>query len=345
MFVPTKGQVGLGQTITTGFTIQVSDTAGFAVTESTTSTVVTAVRAPAISNTVANQAVPDQGSISPFAAVVIADANAGQTESVTVTLSAPANGTLTNLGRGTYDPVAAIFADTGSAASVTADLDALVFVPTQNQVALGQTVTTGFTIADTDSIGLGVTDRTTSAIATAVAEPTISNTVANQVVNDHATIAPFGTVLIQDQITGQTETVTVVLSATANGSLSNPGNGNYNASTGVYTVLWSKRHHAPPHRRASQTPPALKQELGRGSERFFSRYILRRDLRCEPSGIEWYRTAGRIPSSVVYRFRLYRRSSQPDRCQMAARTPASTTYPTCPCDWRNRDRHFGPHPI
>ena len=239
VFVPTKGQVGLGQTITTGFTIQVSDTAGFAVTESTTSTVVTAVRAPAISNTVANQAVPDQGSISPFAAVVIADANAGQTESVTVTLSAPANGTLTNLGRGTYDPVAAIFADTGSAASVTADLDALVFVPTQNQVALGQTVTTGFTIADTDSIGLGVTDRTTSVIATAVAEPTISNTVANQVVNDHATIAPFGTVLIQDQNTGQTETVTVVLSATANGSLSNPGNGNYNASTGVYTVSGS----------------------------------------------------------------------------------------------------------
>ena len=125
-----------------------------------------------ITGTVANQAVTDHATIDPFAHVKITDPNVGQTETVTVTPSQTANGTL-------FDPNAAtegstitngVYKVTGTAAQVTADLDALIFHPTAHQVAPGNTVTTGFTIVVTDSpLGLTATDSTTTVIATAVA--------------------------------------------------------------------------------------------------------------------------------------------------------------------------------
>ena len=108
----------------------------------------------------------------PFALVKISDPNVGQTETVTVTPSQTANGTL-------FDPNAAnngstitngVYKVTGTATQVTADLDALIFHPTPYQVAPDNTVTTGFTIAVTNSpAGLSATDNTTSVIATAIA--------------------------------------------------------------------------------------------------------------------------------------------------------------------------------
>ncbi len=63
-----------------------------------------------------------------------------------------------------------VYKVSGTAAQVTADLDALIFHPTPYQVAPGNTVTTGFTISLTDSpLGLTATDNTTSVIAKAVA--------------------------------------------------------------------------------------------------------------------------------------------------------------------------------
>ena len=239
LFIPTKAQAGLGQSVTTGFTIQIADTAGFAVTESTTSVVATAATPPTIGNTAANQAVADQATIKPFSKVVIADANPGQAESVTVTLSNPTNGTLTQLGSGRYDATTGIYTDTGSAAAVCLDLNGLVFVPTQNKVALGQTVATGFTITVADTAGLSATDSSTSVIATAAAVPTISNTAANQAVTDHATISPFKAVVLRDQNPSQTETVTVMLSNPANGTLTNLSGGSYDPAAGLYTVTGS----------------------------------------------------------------------------------------------------------
>ena len=190
----------------------------------------------AITGTAAGQATTDLTTIAPFSKVTITDSNISQTETVTVTLSAVANGTLSNLGGGSYNSVTGVYSDTGTAAAVTAALDALVFTPTANQVAPGQTVITGFTITDTDTAGVAATDSTTTVVATDVAvPPTIAGTIAGQPTTDLATIAPFSKVTIADLNLGQTETVTVTLSAVANGTLSNLGGGSYSAMTGVYT--------------------------------------------------------------------------------------------------------------
>jgi plastocyanin len=195
-----------------------------------------AVTGPTISGTAAGQATSDAATITPFSGVVIADPNVAQTETVTVTMSAAANGVLSNLGAGSYNATTGVYTDTGSAATVTADLAGLVFTPTAHEVAPGQSVTTTFTISDVDTGGISATDSKTSVIATAgTVLPTITGGVAGQAVTDVTTIAPFAGVVIGDANIAQTETVTVTLSAAANGTLGNLGAGSYNATTGVYT--------------------------------------------------------------------------------------------------------------
>jgi ELWxxDGT repeat protein len=227
VFTPTAHQAAPGQTVTTGFTIGVADAGGVTATDASTTVVATAVAAPlTISGTTSGQGVPDTSTATPFAHVKITDPNAGQTETLKVTLSAPANGSLGNLGGGGYNTTTGVWSDTGSAATVTAALDGLVFTPTAHQVAPGQTVTTSFTVADTDTAGLRVTDSTTSVIATAGGVlPTISGTVAGQATTDQIPITPFPNVSITDPNPNQTETATVTLSSAANGSLANLGSG------------------------------------------------------------------------------------------------------------------------
>jgi T5SS/PEP-CTERM-associated repeat protein len=126
---------------------------------------------PAIGGTVADQTITDHETIAPFSNVAITDANVGQTETVTVTLSDAADGTLANLGGFSATASPGVYTDTGSAAAVTEALDGLIFTPTAHQVLPGGTVATTFTINDTDTAGGTATDKTTSVIATAIKIP------------------------------------------------------------------------------------------------------------------------------------------------------------------------------
>lgn len=132
-----------------------------------------------IAGAVAGTTVSDLSAVNPFTRVVITDPNTSNTETVSVTLSNPANGTLGVLGGGTYNAATGVYTlttttETGiiqeSAAELaSAAVENLVFTPTQFQAAAGQTVTTGFTITVTDQAGATATNGTTTVIATQIA--------------------------------------------------------------------------------------------------------------------------------------------------------------------------------
>src|SRR5579859_1232417 len=88
---------------------------------------------------------------SPFASLTVTDPNANQTETVTVTMSVPANGAFSNLAGGIYDSVAGVYTVTGSDSIITAALEGLIFTPSAgaeglNALSLSVVDTTGATV-------------------------------------------------------------------------------------------------------------------------------------------------------------------------------------------------------
>jgi plastocyanin len=244
-FTPTAHQVVPGQSVTTGLTLAVSNDSGAAVTNTSTQIIATAVNdAPVIGGTRSGQATSDEARLAPLTAVSITDPDFGASEAVTLTLTSggvatDANGTLsgaglTKTGVGTYIVAA------GSPSAVTAELAALVFTPTAHEVAPGQSVATGITVAVSNDGGAAVTDSTTSIVATAANDaPKISGTVSGVATSDEGRPTPLAGVSISDPDYGASEAVTLTLTSggvatDANGSLS--GAGLTKTGVGTYTL-------------------------------------------------------------------------------------------------------------
>ena len=193
------------------------------------------VRPPTISGTAADQPITDEQTIQPLSTVAITDPNSGQVETIVVTMSNNANGTLSDafvggtiINNGTYIV-------TGSTAAVTTALDELIFTPTKPEFAPGNTLVTTFTISATNSDGATESNSATSVLTTAVT-PAISGEVLVQGVTAGSTLTPFGTVTVTDQGISPTETVTVTLSTPAAGTLSDSVGGTINPTTGVFAI-------------------------------------------------------------------------------------------------------------
>ena len=123
-----------------------------------------------IGNTFGNQATTDAAGLAPFANVTVGTAVPNAYTTATVTLSAAANGVLSNPGIGNLGAGGASYTVSGTAADVQAALRVLVFTPTDHEVPVGTSVTTGFTLAVSDAYG-SASDAITSVVATALDTP------------------------------------------------------------------------------------------------------------------------------------------------------------------------------
>jgi hypothetical protein len=120
-----------------------------------------------IEGTEGGQTVIDGGMISLFRNVTIVDSTTGLNQTLSVTLSNPADGQLSNLDGGNYNATTGVYTITGTQSDVTSALDELVFTPTPGEVAPGATITTTFTIVDSDADGSSATDSGTSVVTSA----------------------------------------------------------------------------------------------------------------------------------------------------------------------------------
>jgi plastocyanin len=175
VFTPTAHQVAPGGTVTTSFLLAEVDTAGAKTSNAVTTVVTTAVNdVPAISGTAAGQTMIDTATNLPFSGATISDPDFGATETLTITLKASgvasdADGMLSGFGL-TQSSIGTYTLATGTPATLTAELEALVFAPTHHQVAAGGTVTTGMTLSVTDGIaGSPTADTVTTVVTTATA--------------------------------------------------------------------------------------------------------------------------------------------------------------------------------
>jgi len=243
VFRPTAGAAG--SVNTTHFTVtDTSSSGGPAV--SSTANAITVVNtdsavAPTITGSVAAQRTFNQGPVSLFSNVVIHDTNGGSpTETLSIVLSGSKGGTLAD-GSSFHGTSSLTSADathyqlTGTAAAVTAELEALVFTPASaGGGVLASTET--FTLTDVSSVGgTSAADSTTTVINTDTVAPTISGvTTAAQASTSESTVTPFASIVIADtNVTAGTPTDTATVTVNgAGGTFSGLGV----AAGNVYTV-------------------------------------------------------------------------------------------------------------
>jgi hypothetical protein len=217
--------------VLTAFTLKITDAKGASLTNRTTSVIATTPLE--ISGTASGQIAFIGGTITPFRNLLITDHNA-TTVTVTVKLSNPAHGTLTNLAGGTYNQAKSVYTITGSRSAVNHILAGLTFDPVAKKIAPDENLSTGFTLSVTDGTGASLSNGRTS--VTAVDPLTIQGILDQQTTTAAKAIAPFRNVTIIDAVSGEIDYVKITLSNPGNGSLANLAGGFYNKKTGVYTI-------------------------------------------------------------------------------------------------------------
>ncbi|MBV8442981.1 MAG: heparin lyase I family protein, partial [Hyphomicrobiales bacterium] len=115
--------------------------------------------APTISGAVAGQATTSETALKPFSSVTVADPNSGASDTLTITL-AGAGGTLS--GTGLSGGTGGVYTLSGTAATVTSELEALSFAP--NAAWPNARATSTFTLSDVSSAGGAPVVNTTTTV-------------------------------------------------------------------------------------------------------------------------------------------------------------------------------------
>ena len=255
VFQPTAHQVTPGNSVKTYFDIVVQDGQANNYNPYTLVVATAAANPPAIGGTTTTD-ITDQGTANPFPGVSVSDANPG-VSGLTATVSFDgADGSFTAdllaaagfAGQnGTYSLVTAT-----DAATLSTDLQKLVFVPTEHQVTPGTSVTTAFMLAVNDGVGPTGTDSSTTIVATATeTAPTIGGT-PSSTITDAQTADPFSGVSVTDPDFDASETATITVTVGGNagdadGSFA-PMAGLTETAPGTYTL-------------AAGTPSAVQSAL------------------------------------------------------------------------------------
>ena len=167
LFTPTAHQVAPKSSETTTLSVAVGSS------HATTTVIATAVTDPLnVTGAAASLATSDTAALRPYASLAIVEPDAGQTLTASVSLTAAANGALSDTSGGTV--TAGAYTVSGSVASVTAALQKLTFTPLAHQVAAGKSVATSFTLKLSDTAGASTTG-TTRIVATGTAPSSSSD--------------------------------------------------------------------------------------------------------------------------------------------------------------------------
>ena len=107
---------------------------------------------------VAGQSTVADASIDPFSGVVITDPNFGAIDTLTITLTGAGGTLMDGVGFAGLTSLSGVYTLTGSAATITSELDALIFKPTAG--GPNTSSSTGFTLSVASS-GYGTTTYST----------------------------------------------------------------------------------------------------------------------------------------------------------------------------------------
>ncbi len=171
-----------------------------------------------------NGAVDDNATIAPFANVTVSDLDG---DDITLHISyTAANGTLS--GTGLTGSAGDYTLSATDAATQSGRLQALLFIPTENQVAPGNIVVTGFTLTPDDGSDSGSANGSTTVTATSVNDPPALDLNGAAGGSDYSTtfipaggpvpLADVGATLSDPDVGAQILSLTALIDATPNGT-------------------------------------------------------------------------------------------------------------------------------